>query len=131
MTSQLVINKKAALPTAKSNANTELEKSQFWVNVGYEVTVETSEGEETRFVSLNSGIALDRVQELKTNSSNAEWNHLCAAKNDLHSQLLEAANNLKPGESRIVQLAVEIRRVKDDAPIITSSENPFAVKLKF
>ena len=126
----LVINKKA-MPTKSNSSNTEFEKSQFWVNVGYEVQVETSEGEETRFVSLNSGIALDRVQELKTNSSNAEWNHLCSAKNDLHSQLLEAANNLKPGESQIVQLSVEIRRVKDDDPVIPAGENPFAVKLKF
>lgn len=125
----LVINKKAALNV--STKTDEIEKSQYWVNVGYEVEVETDQGTETRFVSLNAGIALDRVQEMKTNSSNAEWNHLCAAKNDLHTQLMEAASQMKPGESKLVQLQVEIRRIKEDAPIISSSENPFSVKLKF
>lgn len=125
----LVINKKAALNV--STKTDEIEKSQYWVNVGYEVEVETDQGTETRFVSLNAGIALDRVQEMKTNSSNAEWNHLCAAKNDLHAQLMEAASKMKPGESKLVQLQVEIRRIKEDGPIISSDTNPFSAKLKF
>lgn len=133
--STLKINR-AAFTAKKDNKEVAAEeRSQFWLNVGYsvEVDVETDSGVHTedRFVSLNSGIALDRVQELKANSSNQEWAMFQSARNDLLEQLLELANTLKPGESQIIDLQVEIRRVKDESAAVTvdPKSNPFAKKL--
>lgn len=135
--STLKINRAAF--TAKKDNKAEVaaeERSQFWLNVGYEVEVdvETDSGihSENRFVSLNSGIALDRVQELKANSSNQEWAMFQQARNDLLEQLLDLANTLKPGEAQVIDLQVELRRVKDESSAVTVDieANPFARKLK-
>lgn len=133
--STLKINR-AAFTAKKDKAEVAAEeRSQFWLNVGYsvDVDVETDAGihSEERFVSLNSGIALDRVQELKTNSSNQEWSMFQSARNELLEQLLEVANALKPGQSQIIDLQVELRRVKDEAAsvAVNPEENPFVKKL--
>ena len=44
---------------AKAAPATDKPKSQFWLNLGYGVTVEGEDGPEDRFVSLASGIPLD------------------------------------------------------------------------
>lgn len=133
--STLKINRAAFKKDSKQEIAAE-ERSQFWLNIGYavDVDVETDEGvhTENRFVSLNSGIALDRVQELKANSSNQEWAMFQQARNDLLEQLLDLANTLKPGEAQVIDLQVELRRVKDESATVAVDieANPFARKLK-
>lgn len=137
MSNTLKINRAAF--SSKKDSKAEIateERSQFWLNIGYEVEVdvETDGGvhTENRFVSLNSGIALDRVQELKANSSNQEWAMFQQARNDLLEQLLSLANDLKPGQAQVIDLQVELRRVKDESTAVTVDieSNPFARKLK-
>lgn len=105
-------------------------KSQFWLNLGYSVTVEGETGPEDRFVSLASGIPLDGQEVLATNSRNIPYAQLNAARNDLHDQLMELAGDLAPGESRIVQLEVQLRRVNEDVAVtVDPNTNQFARKL--
>ena len=46
-------------PQANNSSKDDRPKAQFWLNIGYPVTVKTESGEEQRFVSL--GIAHGRV----------------------------------------------------------------------
>lgn len=103
--------------------------AQIWLNLGYEVEVETSEGKETRFVNLPMGLPLDTMEEVKTNSTNEVFAALQSAKNDLLKQLLAAAADLKPGGERIVNLQIQMRRINEAAPTIDPSVNPFLRKL--
>jgi hypothetical protein len=105
-------------------------KAQFWINVGYAVEVQVSgpDGktvQEQRFVSMPIGIPVDTQEELKTNTRNVEWNMLQQARNELVHALTEAGNELEPGEERIVNLQVQLRRVKDEAAAPDITANPF------
>lgn len=109
-------------------------KSEFWLNIGYEVdvTFQTAEGmvTETQFVSLPKGIALDSQELLPTSSSNENYANLNAAKNDLISQIREAAALLRPGERTVLTLEVELRRVNAPQPATgQGKENPFIRKM--
>ena len=106
-------------------------KSQFWLNLGYGVTIAGEDGQpEDRFVSLASGIPLDGQEVLPTNSRNIPYAQLNAARNDLHDQLMELAGDLAPGESRMVQLEVQLRRVNEDVAVtVDPTKNQFARKL--
>lgn len=114
----------------KPVANSDKPKAQFWLNLGYAVTIEGEDGPEDRFVSLASGVPLDGQEVLPTTSRNVMLAKLNAARNDLHAQLMELAGDLAPGESRIVQLEVQLRRVNEDTPVtVDPTQNQFARKL--
>jgi hypothetical protein len=114
----------------KAAANQERPKSQFWLNIGYVAEGAGKEGEDT-FVSLPTGLALDTMEKLSTNSSNQEFAQLQAARNDLLDQLLAQAKDLKPGEDMIFNLQLQIRRVREDQAVSTGEDNKFARKLAF
>jgi hypothetical protein len=115
---------------AKAAPANDKPKAQFWLNLGYGVVVEGEDGPENRFVSLASGIPLDGQEVLATNSRNVAFAQLQAARNDLHDQLMELAAQLAPGEDRIVQLEVQLRRVNEDVAVtVDPSRNMFARKL--
>lgn len=122
-------------PGAQSNTNREdLPKAEFWLNVGYMVTVEIDEIKETRFVSLPIGIALDTMEQLNTNSGNASWSMFQQARNQLHVDIMEIAKTLKAGEEVILggdasdsnQLCIQLRRVKGPSEAVNPADNPFA-----
>lgn len=105
-------------------------KAQFWINVGYSVNVNVTgpDGKdvvEQRFVSMPIGIPVDTQEELKTNTRNVEWNMLQQARNELVHELIDAGGELQPGEERIVNLQVQLRRVKDEAAAPDITVNPF------
>jgi len=105
-------------------------KAALWLNIGYNIEVETSEGKETRFVSLPFGLPVDTQEPVATNSSSEVFAALQAAKNDLLQQIIAAGMAMKPGESKLVNLQVEMRRVNDAQPVVTHPEqNPFVKKL--
>jgi hypothetical protein len=109
-------------------------KSQFWMNIGYTVQVDVQEngvttGTESKFVSLPVGIPLDGMQPLPVNSKNEEFAAFQTARNDLLNQLSQVATSLKPGEERIVNLEIQVRRVSAEAAPIPSATNPFSRKL--
>lgn len=114
----------------KATAGQDRPKSQFWLNVGYVAEGEGKEGEDA-FVSLPVGMALDSQEKLSTNSSNAEFAQLQAARNDLLDQLLALAEGLEPGEAKVFQLDVQIRRVRNEVEVPTDATNKFARKLNF
>lgn len=117
---------KAGETAAKSD---DRPKAQYWLNIGYQADG-IIEGEDApRFISLPVGIPLDTMETLPTNSRNQVFALQQAARNDLMSQLLEAAGQLKSGESKIVNLQIELRRVNEDQGPVDTAHSPFARKL--
>ena len=109
----------------KSAAATVVEekvKSQLWVNVGYSIEVE---GEQV-FVSIPMGIPVDSIKELPTNTRNAEFNLLNQARNQLLADIVAASEDLESGESHVLELEVQLRRIdKEVDPLPAGSSNPF------
>ena len=103
------------------------EKSELWLNIGYQTDVKDDSGKPV-FVSLARGIPLDQVPEQATNSSNEGFAFLRAAQNDLRDQLLAEANKLAPGETAVFTMEVQVRRVNGD-PVIDLAKNPLSKKL--
>lgn len=97
-------------------------KSQLWVNVGYSIEVE---GEQV-FVSIPMGIPVDSIKELATNTRNAEFNMLNQARNQLLADITAAAEDLEAGESHVLELEVQLRRIdKEVDPLPANGNNPF------
>ena len=113
---------------ATTETKTAKPKAQFWLNIGY-IANEGSDDE--KFISLPTGIPLDTQEPLPTNSSNADFRAMRCAQNDLLEQLIEYAQNLEPGEEGIINLQVQLRRVKAQEEAIPSDENKYARKLTF
>lgn len=110
----------------KAAANTDRPKAQFWLNIGYEVPVPVEGGgTENRFISLPMGLPLDTMEEVPTNSSNAVFANMQAAKNNLFRQLMEAASALPEGGERLVNLQIQLRRVNGESKVVDPSDNPF------
>lgn len=119
---------------AASNGNSK-PKAQFWLNIGY-LTDQKDDNGEFRFVSLASGIALDTMETLPVNSKNATFAMFQAARNDLRDQLVNAAKDLKPGESGVSEpipsffgLQIQVRRVSEETAATAGEGNPFSRKL--
>ncbi len=111
-----------------ASAPAEKPKSQFWVNVGLDASAAAVEGYD--FLSLAMGIPLDGMETLSTNSKNQQFAQFQQARNALAEKLIEMAKDLKPGESAIVPLQVQIRRVGTENAAPDSSVNAFMSLLK-
>ena len=123
-------------PQANNSSKDDRPKAQFWLNIGYPVTVKTESGEEQRFVSLPTGIPLDTQEALPTNSRNSEFAAFQAARNNLHDQFMAVAAKLQPGEDKIIGLgdsglAIQIRRVNEESAPVSTEQNPFVAALSF
>lgn len=100
-------------------------KSQLWVNVGYSIEVEG----ESVFVSIPMGIPLDSIKELPTNTRNTEFNLLNQARNQLLADIVAASEDLEHGESHVLELEVQLRRIdKEVDPLPNGATNPFLRK---
>lgn len=111
---------------ARAGNNADKPKAQFWINVGYEVQVQTADNQqETRFVSLATGIPVDTQEKLATNSRNAEYAAFQHARNNLHDQIMAAAAKLAPGEERMLNLQIQLRRVNDEMAPAEGNDNLF------
>lgn len=104
-------------------------KAQLWLNIGYDSGVEDDDGR-SRFVSLPTGIPLDTQEKLPVNSRNRDFAAFQSARNDLLEQILKAGANLQPGEERILNLQIQLRRVNAEAEQIPASENQFARQIE-
>ena len=116
-----------------SHQDDNFEPAQFWLNVGYQDKVDIDEGTETRFINLDEGISLDKLEELTIDISNELSKIIHAARHELVSQIMNAAQSLDPGEARIVgdadgrhglqlllcRATLEHRAIKADAKPIT------------
>lgn len=114
--------------TSSSAAKADKPKAQFWLNIGYVANEGT---EDAKFISLPTGIPLDTQEPLPTNSSNEDFRAMRSAQNDLLAQLIEFAEGLEPGAEGVIQLQVQLRRVKAPAEDIKPDENKYARKLTF
>lgn len=110
---------------AAASAKTDRPKAQLWVNIGYASGVIDENGED-RFVSLATGIPLDTMEALPTNSRNVEYARFNAARNDLHDQIMAAAAALAPGESKMLNLQIQLRRVNEEQADVGTDDNQFA-----
>lgn len=112
----------AKAPTANATIVEEKVKSQLWVNVGYSIEVNG----ESVFVSIPMGIPVDSVKELPTNTRNAEFNMLNQARNQLLADITAASEDLEAGESHVLELEVQLRRIdKEVDPLPANGNNPF------
>lgn len=105
------------------------EKATLWLNIGYVSGVKDEDGT-NRFVSLPLGIPVDSMEALPTNSKNEQYALFQAARNDLLAQIMEVAKDIKPGESKLLNLQIQLRRVADAVePAVPEAGNPFAAKI--
>ena len=105
-------------------------KAQFWLNIGYDSGVVDDDGT-SRFISLPQGIPLDTQEHVAVKGKNQEWKAFQAARNGLLDQIMAAAQSLEPGEDKILNLQIQLRRVNADTEeTVDASTNPFAVQLK-
>ena len=127
---KMSINKFTFGQSAKSEttAKADKPKAQFWLNIGYTANEGT---EDEKFISLPTGIPLDTQEALPTNSSNEDFRAMRCAQNDLLEQLTAFAEKLEPGAEGIIQLQVQLRRVKAPAEDIKPDENKYARSLTF
>lgn len=114
---------------ATASAKVDRPKAQLWLNIGYDSGVIDQETNESRFISLATGIPLDTMEALPTNSRNVEYARANAARNDLHEQIMAAAAALQPGESRMLNLQIQLRRVNEEQADVGTDDNQFARKL--
>ena len=121
--------RKSALPTTATAAPQERAKADYWLNVGYTVDEQTDEGIVQTFISLPLGIPLDDQKTLPENSSNQRYAALSAARNDLYQQVMAACSELADGEERILDLQIQIRKVRSEAASVPAGQNPFLKKL--
>lgn len=128
--------------SAAVSSNAAKPKAEFWLNVGYNVLVDVTDAQgvtvqETRFVSLPVGIALDTMNLLPTDSQSDAYRAFQSARNGLHDALMGVAKTLKAGEERILggtgaagELVIQLRRVAAPAAPVQAASNPFVMALK-
>lgn len=126
---------RTASPAAAAGGKEDRPKSQFWINIGYNVEVPVVEdgkdaGTENRFVSLPVGLPLDMSQKAAIKGHDTEFVAMQTARNELLEQLIEFADKLQPGETKELNLTVQLRRIQGEAPVIKTAENPFSKKLQ-
>jgi hypothetical protein len=101
-------------------------KANFWLNVGLLKKVDDGEV----FLSLPIGIPLDTQDRLPETSSNKEFAQMQAARNNIMDQLIAYANTMEPGQDIVIDLQVQLRRVKETQEVSTKvGENKFAMDL--
>jgi hypothetical protein len=109
-----------------ANSRSDRPKAQFWLNVGLLKEVKG----EAVFLSLPVGIPLDTQDRLPETSSNKEFAQMQAARNNIMDQLLAYAQTMEAGDDVIIDLQVQLRRVKETQEVsIKPEENPFAIAL--
>lgn len=110
-------------------AQEERAPEEFWGNIGLYAEYTDEDGNPAQqFISLNSGIALSSIPDMKKSQS-PHWNAMCSAKDSLRDQLLEIAQGLEPGETHDVQIILQVRRVGERQEV-SEKDNPFMVTLK-
>lgn len=102
-----------------TGTKTDRPASQYWLNIGRKA----GEGEAERFVSLPMGVAVDGMKAKPIRGSNAEYNEFTATGNAMLERVQSICAELAPGESRILNLQVEVRRINADveAPAVTEA----------
>lgn len=118
----------AAADAPSTGGKADRTPSQYWLNIGRE----TGEGDEARFVRLPLGVAVDGMKATPIKGSNADYNEFTQAGNNMLARVQEICGELAPGESKIVNLQVELRRINSEveAPVL-ADDSKYASAMDF
>lgn len=105
-------------------------KAKVWLNIGYIMQTEVlEEGKDARiedtFISIPVGIPLDTMEPKAIVGNSENFRALTGAQNNLLEMLQKAAESLKPGDEEIVNLQIQMRRVKEPVAAPATGDNPF------
>ncbi len=93
-----------------------LPDAKIWFNIGQPDGVD-SEGKEL-FQGLPTGLAFDTMRKHVINPKDTpEFQAIQQDRNDFYDLVAEMVADLKPGETRILNLKIQAQRVKDNAPV--------------
>jgi hypothetical protein len=127
--------RKGKWPNAGGQTDETFVKAEYWLNIGYNVDLDTDEGVVTRFVALPKGIPLDTMAPLVSNSANDEFYMLITAQNNLLADIKEQCKSLQPGETKhfgdLDGLHFQLKRSKAQRQELAPDANPFVRKLTF
>jgi hypothetical protein len=128
---RLIRNAAQSNNSRANGSNEPFEKAEFWMNTGLEIQLTREDGTiEKKFLSLAKGIPLDKMAKLDTSSSNEDYAMFQQGRNDLYDHVMEIARKLQPGESKIVDLQVEVRRTKSELPAPKLGSNPYVAAIR-
>ena len=97
------------------DAKVDREKSNFWVNVGYD---DEAEG----FITLPYNLPIEHMKPRDTSGSNADYVVKAELKNDLLALLQQMAQHLQPGQSIDLALKVQLYRSEEKDSAANSSD---------
>lgn len=117
-----------ATTSARGASSNDRPKAQFWLNIGYDAPGAGKDGEDM-FVSLPVGIPLDTQEHVATNSRNEGYAQFQAARNNLLDQIMAVAGELGEGESKILNLQIQLRKVSGEREAPAAETNPFVRQL--
>lgn len=103
--------------------------ANFWLNIGYVAEGAGDDGED-RFVSLPVGIPVDTMEPVSVNSRSDSYREFQSARNDLYEQVMAVAKNLKPGEDKILNLQIQLRRIGEERGPVAAEQNRYARNLE-
>lgn len=99
------------------------EPALWWLNVGLEVN--------GKFLTLPMGIPLDKLKAKPVPNKTSDFQQLRIGEKQLWEAVHKEMQKLKPGESKRLNLQVEIRRV-NEAELLEEDTNPYSLsKLNF
>lgn len=98
-------------------------KAEFFANIG--TPSKDKAGNDTS-ITIPVGVALDTQKARKVTGQNQEYIDSVNAGNKLWQNLLWECQDLEPGEEKVTNLKVFIRRVKTSLEASPSEENPHA-----
>ena len=87
-----------------NSAGQVLPKANFWINIGYSAIMAGEDGapDQEVFISLLQNLPLDTMTKLPTSSTNARYAKICAMRNELWDDVMEQAQQLKPGQNVVI-----------------------------
>lgn len=119
--------KPAAKKTLTSNKATKVDEDEFtglWINVG--VITQPEGSEEQKFNRLPRGIAVSDLvpHRIYANSHerNPDWHEEAVIVNALIDKIREHASTLEEGESKVVDLSVQLYRRQEQVEAVAAPE---------
>lgn len=115
-----------------SNKETNLTKSEFWLNIGIIEPLINKEGIETdTFIGLPRGIPLDTLDINLKNSSSEYFNNIQLGQLDLINWIKEVCSNLEEGEEGYPEgLVIQIKRNKSSEGLSKNEDITSSIRNK-
>lgn len=89
----------------------EYEQAQVYANIGLMLPMQNADGTvEEVFVSIPRGVAFDIMEPMTARGNNPEYNRKVETGNFILAEYQKVAATLKPGETMVVDLKVQLLR---------------------